>query len=477
MTSLVVLVGSILAVQPLVFRHVTVIDATGRPPLADRTVVLNAGRIQSIGIARDVKVPKGAQVVDATGKYMIPGLWDMHMHFRGGPALIPDNEAWLSVFLANGITGIREMGGDIPETVFRWRDEIASGKRIGPRILSAGPKLDGPKPIWPGSIPVTDPETARAAVDKVKAMGADFVKIYSPSFTPEVLKAITAEGRKQHLMVGGHMPFQTMTTREAIDAGVKFIEHVEYYVFEACTPKERELNQEFTSRIGTAHPMTRYELLSGYAQTYDESLARDLMVKLIDHDVWVTPTLAIIRQLESMGRVDWNESPERKYIFPGIWATWDPKGGRRHPVKDEDLARLPLIREKTAELVRLLQSMGVGLLAGSDSGASNNFSFPGWLLHRELALLVENGLTPMQALQCATRNPARFIGDLPTNGTVEEGKIANVVLLTANPLEDIQNTRKIDSVVLKGRLFTREDLDHLLESVAAHAAAAQPSAP
>jgi hypothetical protein len=155
---------------------------------------------------------------------MIPGLWDMHAHFRGGADLIPDNEAWLSIFLAYGITGVREMGGDIPETVFRWRTEIANGTRLGPRILSSGPKLDGPKPEWPGSIPLTDPGSARAAVDKLKSMGADFVKIYSKDFPPDVFAAIVDEAHKQGLSVGGHLPFMTMTTRDAIHGGVRFIE-------------------------------------------------------------------------------------------------------------------------------------------------------------------------------------------------------------------------------------------------------------
>jgi imidazolonepropionase-like amidohydrolase len=155
-----------------------------------------------------------------------------------------------------------------------------------------------------------------------------------------------------------------------------------------------------------------------------------------------------------------------------MWQTWDPKLGRRHPYTDDQLKQLKLVDEKTAVLVKLMQSLGVGLLAGSDSGASNNFTFPGWTLHRELELLVESGLSPMEALQTATRNPARFLGELRRNGTVEEGKAANLVLLTANPLEDIRNTRKIDATILKGKLLTRADLDKLLQDVATKVAVA-----
>jgi hypothetical protein len=458
---------------PLAFTHVTVIDATAQPALSDRTVILAGARIQSIGKFSETRVPKNARVIDASGKYMIPGLWDMHVHFRGGQALIPDNEAWLSIFLANGITGVREMGGDIAETVFRWRTEIANGTRLGPRIVTSGPKVDGPKPVWPGSIPVTDAASARAAVDKLKAMGSNFVKIYSMDFPPDVFAAIIDEARKQGLTVGGHLSLMTMTTRDAIRGGVRFLEH-DLSVLGGCSRSEKQLDNEFVASQESKPPMGVGELAYRYAKTYDEGWASELVAELIQHDVWVTPTLAVRRQREGLGRVDFEQHPQRKYIFPGIWQSWDPKLGRRQPFSDEQLKQLKVVQEKTSALVKLMQSSGVGLLAGSDSGASNNFTFPGWTLHRELELLVESGLSPMEALQTATRNPARFLGELPQNGTVEPGKTANLVLLTANPLEDIKNTRKIDAVVLKGKLLTRADLDKLLEDVATKAAAAPP---
>jgi hypothetical protein len=456
----------------LAFTHVTVIDATGRPMLPDHTVVVVGDRIQTIGKSSEIKLPKNVTIVDASGKCMIPGLWDMHVHFRGGQALIPDNEAWLSIFLANGITGIREMGGDIAETVFRWRSEIANGTRLGPRIISSGPKLDGAKPVWPGSIPVTDLASARAAVDKVKSMGADFVKIYSVDFPPDVFSAIIGEARKQGLCVGGHLPFMTLTVRDTIRGGVKFIEHAQHHVLEGCSRSEKQLNDEFVARRGSRPPMTNTELMSRLAQTFDDDWARELVSELAKNDVWVTPTLAVLRQLESMGRVDYQQHPQRKYIFPGIWRSWDPKEGLRRPFTDDQLKQMELPRAKTAEAIKLMHSGGAGLLAGSDSGASNNYAFPAWTLHRELELLVESGLSPMEALQTATRNPARFLGELDRNGTVEEGKTANLALLTANPLNDIRNTQKIDAVVLKGRLLTRANLDELLQNVATKAAAA-----
>jgi hypothetical protein len=191
---------------PLVFTHVTVIDATGRPALPSRTVIVAGNRIQAIGETGRLRTPRGAKVVDATGKFMIPGLWDMHVHFRGGAASIPGNEFWLSLFVANGVTGVREMGGDIAATVFQWRAEIANGARFGPRILTSGPKLDGPSPSWEGSFAVTDAQSARDAVRKLKSMGADFVKIYAPGFPRDTFSALMDEAKQQNPVCGRTSP-------------------------------------------------------------------------------------------------------------------------------------------------------------------------------------------------------------------------------------------------------------------------------
>jgi imidazolonepropionase-like amidohydrolase len=443
---------------PLVFTHVTLIDATGQPALPDRTVVVAGDRILAIGATGKLRLPRNARVVNAKGKYLIPGLWDMHVHLRGGPELIPDNEASLTVFVANGIVGIREMGGDIAPTVFRWRKEIADGTRLGPRILSAGRKIEGPAFYWAGSYGVGDPESARRAVRELKAMGADFVKIYSTDFLRGTFSALIDEAKQQNLSVVGHLPLLTHTVRDCIDAGVKSIEHIEFHVLPGCSRSEWQL------------PYFGNELLFHQAESFDPEWTQDLIARMVQRDVWVTPTLAAVALAVEVGHLDYSQHPQRRYVFPGIWRSWDQETGLRHPYPGIALKQWELVHEKGRLLLKMLQAGGVGLLAGSDCGASNNFTFPGWILHRELAMMVEAGLTPMQALQAATRNPARFLGELDRSGTVETGKTANLVLLNANPLEDIRNTEKIDSVVLRGTLLSRTDLDRLLDGVAAAAA-------
>jgi imidazolonepropionase-like amidohydrolase len=374
-------------------QHVSIIDATGSSVQSDRTVLISEGRITWIGPSSRARVPKDASLVNGRGKYLIPGLWDMHVHLRGGKELIPDNESWLSLFVANGIVGVREMGNDIAGTVFQWRREIKEGKRLGPLILTAGPKIDvARRGAWPGSLLITDAESARAAVRQIKSMGADFVKIYAPAYPPGILEALTAEARQQGLQIGGHLPTDSSTVRESIDAGVNFIEHFEPSVMLGCSTNEVGVRGE--------PPASQYLTL---AQTYDEGRARDLAARLARGGVWVTPTLAVMHQIVSYSSTGYQPDPRRKYIGAGIWRTWD------RPRLPEDMVRaLEADFGVERKFLPVMQAGGVRLLAGSDSGANNFFTYPGWTLHRELALMVQAGLTPMQALQAATRNAAEF---------------------------------------------------------------------
>jgi hypothetical protein len=454
----------------LAFTHVTVIDATGGPALDDRTVIVEGDRIRKIGESPEIAVPKNARVVDARGKYLIPGLWDMHVHARGTAALFADNEAWLSLYIANGITGVREMGGDYAETVFQWRTETAKGARIGPRILSSGPKVEGPDPRLAGSFAVKDAASARGAVGKLKAMGADFIKIHSEEFPPEGFAALMDEARKRQLTVGGHLPYLTMTTRDAVKSGIRFFEHATLYTLCGCSKDEIEINAECVARNKAGKRMSNAERMHRYALGFDEASTNELSSEFVEHDVWVTPTLIVLKQLESIGRVDYSQHPQRKYLSSAFWRTWEP-ADRRPIFSDGDIQLIALAHEKTAVMLKMMQSAGVGLLAGTDCSWSNPYNFPGWALHQEFELLAQCGLSPMEVLQTSTRNAARFLGELDHHGTIEERKTANLVLLNANPLEDIRNTRKIDSVVLRGKLLARADLDKLAADVARKAAA------
>jgi hypothetical protein len=231
--------------------HVTVIDTKSGKEERNRTVIISGNRILDIQDSKQAKAPSGAKVVDATGKYLIPGLWDMHVHIRGSikgstPNLAEENEAMLPLYLANGVTGVREMGGDLVDVVLQWRSEVEGGKRVAPRIVTCGPKLDGAKPRFPGSIAITTPEEARTAVQRVKAMRVDFVKVLdsSPDIPHDAYLALLDEAKRQHLPVTGHVAL-TVTVAEVSDAGQN-IEHTRY--FPGCVRNEKELGPRAQSQ-------------------------------------------------------------------------------------------------------------------------------------------------------------------------------------------------------------------------------------
>jgi imidazolonepropionase-like amidohydrolase len=447
----------------VVFDQVTVINGTGAPAVTGMRVVVEGERIVAVG--KRVRAPQGARVIDGSGKYLIPGLWDMHVHMRGGAEAIPDNEAFLKLYLANGVTGVREMGGDLVETVLRWRGEIASGDRLGPRIATSGPKLDGPKPAWPGSIPVATPEEGRKAVQAVKALRADFVKLYFSRIERDTYEAILAEAKTQRLPVTGHLALD-VSVWDASELG-QHIEHAAHYLLPACSPQEDELRRQVQATGETDGPVAAAQFRTRTLDSFTPERAAALAARLAANHTWVTPTLAVSRTLRTMGTKDYATDPRRRYIYPRIWGSWNPESGRRRIPTEQVLRQAEEREKKFAELLALLRQAGVGLLAGSDTGASNNYVFPGWSLHEELGLLVEAGLTPLEALQTATRNAGRYLG--LEAGTVEKGKSADLVLLEANPLEDIRNTQRIAGVMARGKWLDRAALDGLLAEVEAGA--------
>lgn len=460
---------------PIYITHVTVIDIESGKEDRDRTVIISGNRILDVKDAKQGKTPAGAKVVAGTGKYLIPGLWDMHVHMRGSikgstPNFSKENEAMLPLYLANGVTGVREMGGDLVDLVLQWRSEVESSKRVAPRIVTSGPKLDGAKPLWPGSIAITTPEEARAAVQRVKAMGVDFVKVYDmkPNIPHDAYLALLDEAKRQHLPVTGHVPL-TVTVAEVSDAGQN-IEHSRF-VLPGCVRNEKQLNADrLANRISGDNYYTA--LVDGYSP----EMAEALFSRFAANRTWVTPTLAILHMLAYEDQQRWDQAPRRKYLMPRVLASWTDRADTSAPLTPQETALQFSYRKKgfpqLLESVRMMHKAGVSLLAGTDTGASNENMFPGFSLHDELAFLVEAGLTPLEALQCATLNPAKWLNRLDTMGTVAPGKLADLVLLNADPLKDIHNTTKISEVFLGGKEFDRAALDQMSTSTKAAAKAA-----
>jgi len=439
---------------PIAFTHVNVIDVAGGPTRTDMTVIVAGQRIVAVGKSAQVRIPKAARVAAAIGKYLIPGLWDMHVHTAFGDWLPPNEKITLPLFVANGITGVRDMGGDL-EILKRWRSAIAAQKLVGPRMIIAGPMLDGTTPRFPSSAPVADAAAGRKVVDDLVRSGVDFIKIQS-LIPRDGYFAAAAEAKSMHIPFVGHVP-DAVRASEASNAGQKSIEHFTG-VFEGCSTAEDELLK------GPKGP-------GRVVATYDPTRATALIELFAKNQTWQVPTLVWERGQWLIDETDLSHDPLTKYA-PAAWKdrTWPMF--TKDILADLDTDPLP-VRERFVkmelDMTIAMHRAGVPFMAGTDTAAGVHV-FPGFSLHDELGLFVKAGMTPLEALQTATWNPAKFLGTLSDMGTVEKGKLADLVLLEANPLDDISNTRRIRAVVLAGRYFSRSDLDEMLNQVGAAAA-------
>jgi len=449
--------GEPVAAPALAITHVTVIDATGSPPQADMTVTVRDGRIAEVRKSGAASLPAPAAIVNARGKYLIPGLWDMHVHEVFGDWLPRDERVVPPLFVANGITGVRDMGGDL-DALKEWRARVAAGSLLGPRMIIAGPMLDGPTPRFPSSAPVANAADARRVVDDLTRRGVDFIKIQS-LIPRDGYFAAADEAKRLGMVFVGHVP-DAVRASEASNAGQKSIEHFTG-VFEGCSTIEDQL---VTGSPRGPGPNVR---------AYDPARAQKLIALMARNRTWQVPTLVWEHGQWLVDDIDLSHDPLTKYA-PAAWKDHTWPMFVHDIMQSMDTDPLP-VRKKffqmELDMTLAMFRAGVPFMAGTDTAAGVHV-FPGFSLHQELALFVRAGLTPLQALQTATRNPAEFMGRLKDLGTIEPGKLADLVLLDANPLDDIANTRKIQAVVLAGRYLDRAALDRMLQGV--EKAAAQP---
>src|SRR4051794_14419423 len=293
--------------RALAFTGVTVIDATGAPARPDMTVVVTGDRIRAVGKSGEVVVPEGAQVVDGEGKYLIPGLWDMHVH-TADPSFLP-------LYLANGVTGVRDMHAMDPDAIFGLRKQVQDGKQPGPRVVAAGPLVDGPKPFVPGSLVAADAAGGREAVRKLKKMGADFVKVYT-KLPREAYLAIADEAKKQGLTFAGHLP-ESVSAAEASDLGQKSIEHLTGVEL-ACSDREDELRREAVAALAKADNQAAWDLLGRIgvraADSFGEKKARALYARFVRNGTWQVPTLTVLRSLVSLDDPKFTADPRVRYM-------------------------------------------------------------------------------------------------------------------------------------------------------------------
>lgn len=423
----------------------TLIDATGAPPRTIGGVVVSGREIERV-VPAEQPISCPGRSIDAAGLYLIPGLWDLHVHLFFG------REAALPLLLAHGVTGIRDMGGDLDE-LLAWRERIAGGELLAPRLLVAGPMLESPSQIeaarergepeaslrnhWA----VPDESTARRIVRQLAARGVDFVKVRSV-VSREVLAALGEAAGEAGLALVGHPPW-SLDPLEAIAAGMTGFEHG-FYPWPPDPP--------------------------------DSESHRRLVGALVDHGVALVPTLvawewrampledARNRIEDRLGLLD----PWHRFLAPTLLDNWHDGLEDRLREGREDTAGWREVLDRQAAEIGRLHDAGVLVLPGTD--LATPLVVPGAGLQRELALLVDKaGFTPMEALQAATRDAAGFLGLGDALGTVEEGKQADLVLLAANPLDQIGNLATVRGVVTQGRYLSTAALDRMLDQARARA--------
>ncbi len=441
---------------PLVFKNVTVIDMTGKPLQAAITVVIEGNSITKIGTTAKTKIPKNAQVIDASGKFLIPGLWDMHVHLQ---ATTP-----FPLFIANGVLGVRHMGGNLKQ-VYEWREQVRQGKLLAPRIVACGSVVESFNE--PDIVKATTAAEGREAVLINVKQGADFIKVYNPS--REAYFALVAEAKKQNIPFAGHVPI-AVTSFEASDAGQRSFEHLGNILRSSSTLPANEIERRADALVkpsgkpgDLSHiPARIAEQTKIELATYDRRKAEQLFARFVKNQTWQVPTLEIKRVLSYVDDGSFYNDPRMKYIPAAELEELKPENNFFLKYRTPEFIRVKkLLYEKEFDLVREMHRAGVGFLLGTDIPG---FGFTGFTVHDELALFVQAGFTPLEALQTATINPAKFLGLEKSLGTVEKGKVADLVLLDANPLDNIVNTKKISAVVVSGRYLSKEKLQEMLRN-------------
>jgi imidazolonepropionase-like amidohydrolase len=440
----------------VLIRHATVVDVEHARLLPDQAVATVGEKIVAVGA--DAKVAKawsGRRQIDGAGKFVIPGLWDMHVHFGGGPPLIDENKALLPLYVAYGITTIRDCSGDLPYDVLSWRKEIREGKLFGPTLLSSGPKIEGLKPVWKGTLETGSEADVDQAIAKLTGLKVDFVKITDSTLKPELFLYAVRKVRAAGLRASGHIPM-ALTVGQAVDVGLSSIEHLDY-AYKAGVKDEARIAADFAAgRIDRAEAQRQLD------DGFDPATAMDSYAKLRDRGVFVTPTLNIERTLAFLDRDDHSKDEFLAYIGPGLRKTYQWRIERAAKATPAQVEARHREYRQTAAVLPILQKAGVTIMAGTDAGFLNSYDYPALGLHQELALYVDNGLTPAEALAAATRAGPKWFGLLDRYGSVEVGKQADLVLLDRNPLEDIHATQMVDTVVLRGTVEDRAALDKLL---------------
>lgn len=395
--------------------------------------------------------------LEGKGFYLIPGLWDNHVHF-GGADYIDENINLLDLYLAMGITTVRDAAGDISSEVLKWRDEINLNKRIGPRIFTSGPKIEGKGSIWPGDLEVDNEEELINAFDSLEKLKVDFIKITDNALKPELFVKAISLAKSKGYPVSGHIP-AALSLEQVSRKGLTTIEHLSYALKGVSPDENMIMSKEKLGEIST----NEASLLR--INSLDKETALQNFKKLAASGTGIVPTLNISRLIAYLDQDNHKNDTLLKYIGPKLKASYQWRVDRA--MQDDSIAILERHYrfENTAKLLPLLKEAGVTILAGTDAGYLNSYNYPGQSLHQELEWFTHYGLSPAEALKTSVVNGPAYFGLLNDYGAVSKDKVADLVILSANPLVDISNTQKIQAVIRKGVFYDRNQLNEMLKRV------------
>ncbi len=441
----------------VIITDVNVIDVANGTTVPNQTVVIENGIITSVSPFSESDNIVSKTLIPGNGKYIIPALWDMHTHYTTSPK----HEGFLNLFVANGVLGVRDLWGDLES-----RDSLAISNKIAPAIYLSGAIMDGPFTLLQGSLQPKSAEEAIRIVDSLHQKGADFIKVYD-DLSVDIYNAIANRCNELELPFAGHVPM-TIKTEIASEMGQKSMEHLNG-IWKSSTSIEKEIDSlegdfkaNFISNNLPAAINSFITIRSKFNSAFDEKEALELANILSKNGTYVTPTLIITDKHWNRKNGKYKNQEQNKYIPEDLLQQWDPE------LNFPDKMFPPVAWETGKELLstsmkitKILNDKDVNILAGTDCGVS--YVIPGFSIHEELNLMVKAGLSNADALKTATLNPTKYFDISDNNGQVSPEMNANLVLLDANPLEDISNTKAIFALIHNGKYLDRDNLDNLLK--------------